>query len=126
MLLIVNTRTENMYWENTVNIFKCLNIINCLIKTALIHSKTKNAYKIGCKLLYENKVIADLSNTKYVGLCLHNTLDWRGHIDYIIPKLSSAWYAIRTLNTNDVPRNVNNDTCCLMSLINGIWHNILG
>ena len=52
---------------------------------------------IDCKLLYENKVIANLSNSKYLGLCLHNTLDWRGHIDYIIPKLSSAWHSIRTL-----------------------------
>ena len=24
-------------------------------------------------------------------------MDWRVHIDHLIPKLSSAWYAIRTL-----------------------------
>jgi hypothetical protein len=65
-----------------------------LTKTAFIHSKTKNTLKLDCKLLYENKIIANLFNTKYLGLCLHNTLDWRGHIDYIIP---NAWYAIRTL-----------------------------
>jgi len=65
-----------------------------LTKTAFIHSKTKNIHKLDCKLLYENKVIANFSNTKYLGLCLHSTLDWRGQIDYIIP---NVWYAIRTL-----------------------------
>jgi len=38
-----------------------------------------------------------LSDTKFLGLCLNNIMDWRVHIDHLIPKLSSAWYAIRTL-----------------------------
>jgi hypothetical protein len=59
----------------------------------------KNVCEISGKLQYENKFIANLSDTKFLGLCLHNTMDWRVHIDYIIPKLSSAWCAIRTLNT---------------------------
>jgi len=56
----------------------------------------KNVHEINDKLQHENKFIANLSDTKFLGLCLNNTLDWRVHIDHIIPKLSPAWYAIRT------------------------------
>ena len=94
-------------------------------KTGFIHFKMKNAYEMNGKLQYENKFIANLSDTKILGLCLHNTMDWGVHIDHIIPKVSSAWYAIRTLNTNNVTRIVNNDILYLSSLINDIWHNIL-
>jgi hypothetical protein len=69
----------------------------------------KNACEINDKLQYENEFVANLSDTKFLGLCLNNTMDWRVHIDHIIPKLSAAWYAIRTLNRNNVTRNVNND-----------------
>jgi hypothetical protein len=56
-----------------------------------------NAHLFDCTLQYENKCIATLSDTKFLGLYLHNTLDCRGHVDQLIPKLSSALYAIRTL-----------------------------
>jgi hypothetical protein len=49
-------------------------------------------------LQYENKCITTSSDTKCLALYLNNTLDWRGHMDQLIPKLSSAFYAIRTLN----------------------------
>jgi len=62
-----------------------------------IHFKTKNACEINSKLQYENKFITDLSDTKYLELCLNNIMDWRVNIDHLIPKLRSAWYAIRTL-----------------------------
>ena len=53
--------------------------------------------KLNSKLWYETKFIANLSDTKFLGLCLNNTMVWRVHVDHLIPKLSSAWYAIRTL-----------------------------
>jgi hypothetical protein len=56
-----------------------------------------NAPVFDCTHQYENKCIATLSDTKFLGLHLHNTLDWRGHIDQLVLKLISALYAIRTL-----------------------------
>ena len=38
-----------------------------------------------------------LSDTKFLGLCLNNTMDWRVHRDHLMPKLSSAWHVVRTL-----------------------------
>jgi len=57
-------------------------------KKSFIHFKTPYAHEIHGKLQYENKFIANLSDTKFLGLCLNNTMDWRVHIDHPIPTLS--------------------------------------
>jgi mannose/fructose/N-acetylgalactosamine-specific phosphotransferase system component IID len=57
-------------------------------KTGFIYFKTKNAHEINCKLQYENKFIANLSDTKFLGLCLKNQMDWRVSIDHLLTKLS--------------------------------------
>jgi len=41
-----------------------------LKKTGFTHFKTKNAHEINCKLQHEKKFIANLSDTKFLGLCL--------------------------------------------------------
>jgi len=38
-----------------------------------------------------------VDNTKFLGLTLDNSLSWRPHIDTIVPKLSSASFALRVL-----------------------------
>jgi hypothetical protein len=47
------------------------------------------------QIVIENKYISSVKEIKFLGLIIDNTLSWKGHIDYIIPKLSSA-YVIRT------------------------------
>jgi hypothetical protein len=56
-----------------------------------------NAQEISGKLQHGNKFIGNLSGTKFLGLCLNNTMNWIVHIDHLIPKLSSACCAIGTL-----------------------------
>ena len=59
-------------------------------KTHFIHFVTKNSSSI----THGNKKIANVYNTKFLGLTLDNALSWRTHIDTIIPKLSSASFAL--------------------------------
>jgi hypothetical protein len=73
-----------------------LSLLN-LRKMGFINFKTKNAQEINGKLQYGNKFIGNLLDTKFLGFCLNNTIYWRVHTDYLIPKLSSAWCAIATL-----------------------------
>ena len=47
--------------------------------------------------MHGNKKIANVYNTEFLGLTLDNTLSWRTHIDTIIPKLSSARFALRVI-----------------------------
>ena len=66
--------------------------------------------------------IANVYNTKFLGLTLDNTLSWRTHIDTIIPKLSSANFALRVVK----PRFTENGILFLLSFRNDLWINILG
>jgi hypothetical protein len=45
-------------------------------QTGFIHFKTMNAGEINGNLQYENKFIANLSDTKFLGLCLNK--QWLG------------------------------------------------
>jgi len=57
-----------------------------LDKTHFIHFVIKNSSLIDFNIIHGNKKIANVYNTKFLGLTLDNTLSWRTHIDTIIPK----------------------------------------
>ena len=57
----------------------------------------KNSSPIDLNIGHGNKKIANTCTTKFLGLTLENTLSWKTHIDTIVPKLSSATFAIRTV-----------------------------
>jgi len=65
-----------------------------LDKTHFIHFVTKNSSSVDFNIMHGNKKITNIYNTKFLGLTLDNTLSWRTHIDTIIPKLSSAIFAL--------------------------------
>jgi hypothetical protein len=71
---------------------KCL-IFNKLVlnldETNIIKFITVCDLKIG----YDDKYIEESINTKFLGLQIDNHLNWKNHIDLMIPKLSIACYA---------------------------------
>jgi hypothetical protein len=46
---------------------------------------------------YNGKCIEESVNTKFLGLQIDNRLNWINHIDKLIPKLSGACYAVRSV-----------------------------
>jgi hypothetical protein len=46
---------------------------------------------------YCNNQIAKSTNTRFLGLIIDNMLLWKGHVDWLMSKLSSACYAIRAI-----------------------------
>jgi hypothetical protein len=58
---------------------------------------TKTKQDINLHINFNNNQIERTFNTKFLGLTIDNTLSWKDYIDYILPKLSSASYAIRFL-----------------------------
>jgi exonuclease III len=64
-------------------------------KTQFMQFVTKNNLLLDLNIMHRNKEIVNIHNTKFLGLILDNTLSWKIHIDSIVPKLSSACFAIR-------------------------------
>jgi hypothetical protein len=47
---------------------------------------------------YEDKYIGDPVHTKFLGLQIDSHLNWKTHVDQLVPKLSEACYAVRSLS----------------------------
>jgi hypothetical protein len=58
---------------------------------------TKNKTCPSLNTGFYNKLIEEVEANKFLGLQIDKHLNWRKHIEYIIPKLSSACFAMRTV-----------------------------
>jgi len=56
---------------------------------------TKNSQKLDLNITLMNNQITSSTNTRFLGLTIEETLSWKGHIDQIMTRLSSACYALR-------------------------------
>jgi hypothetical protein len=99
---IVTNPSPLDYKNNIINIFENINDwfkANLLTlnfdKTYYIQFMTKNSSTIN--IGYDNKQIANSTSTKCLGLIIDNMLSWKSHIDWLMSKLSSACYVIRTV-----------------------------
>jgi hypothetical protein len=67
---------------------------------------------------YDNKKICNSSDIKFLGINIINTMSWKSHIDQLLPKPSSACYAIRA-----VKPYVNQET--LLMVYYAYFHSIM-
>jgi hypothetical protein len=65
-------------------------------KTNLLKFATNNKTRINLNIGYDNKIIIEILTTKFLGLQIDNNLNLKKHIEYVIPKPSSACFAVRT------------------------------
>jgi hypothetical protein len=80
-----------------------------LEKTNIIKFVTKNSPHYALTIGYKDKFIEEVVNTKFLGIHLDNRLNWKDHIDQIIPKLSVACYAVRQMyhtNNNNTLKSI--------------------
>ena len=68
-----------------------------LDKAHFIQFLTQNSSSVDLNIMHGSKKITNVYNTKFLGLTVDNTLSCRNHIDTIIPKLSSASFALRVV-----------------------------
>jgi hypothetical protein len=66
-------------------------------KTQYMQFVTKTNFLVDLHIMHKNKEIANTCNTKFLGLKLDNTFSCKNHIDTIVPKLSSACFAVRAV-----------------------------
>jgi len=66
-------------------------------KTQYVQFITKNTCINEISVSYNNTFILNSSNTKFLGLVTDESLSWKDHITQLIPKLSKACYALRSI-----------------------------
>ena len=70
-----------------------------LCKTHLIQFSSKNHNYLDIPIVHRNGSIPKINEIKFLGLHINNTLSWTTHIDKILPKLSPACYAMRSVKS---------------------------
>jgi hypothetical protein len=68
-----------------------------LDKTNVIKSITNNLPQYSLSIGYNEKYMEESLNSKFLGLQIDNHLIWKNHIGQMIPKLSRACYAVRSI-----------------------------
>jgi len=66
-------------------------------KTCLTHFHSKGEPHSDINIIYENNYITKMNDLKFLGINISNTLTWKSHIVKILPKLSSACFALRSI-----------------------------
>jgi hypothetical protein len=66
-------------------------------KTYFIQFMNKSTYASDIYIKYGDKQISSTFNTKFLGLFVNDTLSWKTHIEFIMSKLNSACYALRSV-----------------------------
>ena len=103
--IIVKCPNSKDFQANMVTAFNCVNKwfkVNLLSinidKTHYMQFKTKNKPTLDINIVCDDNLITTLPNIKFLGIYIHDSINWSCHIEYIIPKLSSACYIMRSIN----------------------------
>jgi len=66
-------------------------------KTYFTHFLSKSIIHSDINITCGNNYITKVNDLKFLGLNINNTLNWKSHIETILPKLSSACFAMRSI-----------------------------
>jgi len=102
--VIVKSPNSKDFQTNMVAAFNCVNKwfkVNLLPinvdRTHYIQFKAKNKPTLDINIVCNDNLITTLPNIKFLGIYVYDSINWSCHIEYIIPKLSSACYIIRSI-----------------------------
>jgi hypothetical protein len=113
----------NDVFANRNKWFKANKLVLNFDKTNCIKFAIKNNTCPSLNIGFDNKLIEEVEANKFLGLQIDNNLNWKKHIEYIIPKLSSACFAMEDSRTTHDNKHFK---ISLLPLCTIIWVNLLG
>ena len=66
-------------------------------KTNVIKFTPKTTAHVPLDIYYKDNVTDDIKSTKFLGMHIDNHMNWKNHVEQILPKLSAACFSIRDL-----------------------------
>jgi hypothetical protein len=83
-------------------------------ENSFISKRVVPAVYIDVKVEYDNRLIASMSYTKFLGITIKDTIYWESHIGQLLPKLSAACCAVKSSKNVRDSRNVDVGVPCLL------------
>jgi hypothetical protein len=90
-------------------------------KTKFVKFYTNNKTHLNLNIGYDKTI--EVETSKFLGLQTDNTLNWKTHIQYIMPKLSSACFAMRRVTSL---MKTESSLLCLLPFHHVIWNKFWG
>jgi hypothetical protein len=59
--------------------------------------RQKNEPTLDINVACDDNLITTVPKIKFLGIYIHDSINWSCHIEYIIPKLSSSCYVMRSI-----------------------------
>jgi hypothetical protein len=87
----------NQTFKNTNTWFNVKFLTLNFNKTQYLEFRFKNGCNIVTQIGYDQKIIFNVAETKFLGLTIDDTLTWEQHIDMVINRLSSTCYALQNI-----------------------------
>jgi hypothetical protein len=85
--MIVKSPNSTDFQNNMVSAFDCVNkcfkanlLSTNINKTHYIQFKTKNKPTLDINIICNNNLITTLPNVKFLGIYIHNSINWSCHI----------------------------------------------
>jgi len=66
-------------------------------KMQYVHLTLKGTVLHVATIGYNNNFMSNSTSTMFLGVIIENTLSRKAHIDYLLPKLCTACYSVRTI-----------------------------
>jgi len=77
--------------------FSANSLVLNMDKTNIVKFTSKNRQTKNFRIIYQNKLISGVNTIKLLGLHIDKDLNWKTHIQNLLPKLSSTCYLIRRM-----------------------------
>jgi hypothetical protein len=100
---------SNSVFSSMIEWFSANKLVPNLEKTNIMKFVMNNSPHCALNIGYKDKYIEETVNSKFLGLHLDNHLNWKDHIDQMIPKLSGACYAVRSMfhiSNINIPKSI--------------------
>jgi hypothetical protein len=106
--------------------FKVNSLFINIEKTHYIQFKAKNKSTFDINIVCDNNLITPVTDIKFLGIYLQDSINWSCHIEYIIPKLSSACYVLRSIKPLLPINTLKNCLLYPFQCNHNLWPNFLG
>jgi hypothetical protein len=84
--------------SHITNCFAANKLVLNINKTSIINFAPKQSANPLLEVPFDNIVMNEVPEIKFLGIQIDNKLNWKSHVEYILPKLSSAIFVIRSLS----------------------------